>query len=123
MSGAEALHAAVEEAFNRGDVDALVALYEADACMVQDDGNVARGLDAIRATWEGFLSVGGTITMTTRYCVETGDIALLSNAWQFSAESMSFDSASAEIARRGSDGQWCCLVDNPTGGATSVPEQ
>ena len=123
MSGAEALHAAVEEAFNRGDVDALVALYDEDACMVNDDGSVARGLDAIRATWEGFLSVGGTIKMTTRYCVETGDIALLSNAWQFAGESMSFDSASAEIARRGSDGRWRYLVDNPTGGATSVPEQ
>lgn len=123
MSGADALHAAVEDAFNRGDLDALVALYDEDACMVQEDGTLARGPDAIRATWEGFISAGGTIRMTTRYCIETGDVALLSNAWRFSAESMSFESASAEVARRGSDGQWRYLVDHPTGGATSVAEQ
>ena len=122
MSGAQALHAAVEDAFNRGDVDGLVALYDEDACMVEADGSVARGLDAIRATWEGFVSLGGTIRMTTRYCVEVGDIALLSNAWQFSAESMSFDSASAEVARRGADGVWRYVVDNPTGGATPADE-
>ena len=57
--------------------------------------------------------------MTTRYCVEAGDIALLSNEWQFTSETMSFESASAEVARRGGDGIWRYLVDNPTGGATS----
>ena len=122
VSGAQSLHAAVEDAFNRGDVDALVALYADDACMVEADGSVARGLDAIRATWEGFVSLGGTITMTTRHCVEVGDIALLSNAWQFSAESMTFDSASAEVAQRGTDGVWRYIVDNPTGGATQAEQ-
>ena len=37
------VHAAVESAFNDGDVDALVGLYEPDARMVRDDGTPPSG--------------------------------------------------------------------------------
>jgi ketosteroid isomerase-like protein len=40
------LHRAVEAAFNDGDVDALVALYEPDARMLRDDGTAAEGIEA-----------------------------------------------------------------------------
>lgn len=113
-----ALHSATEDAFNRGDLDALVALYDEDASLVEMDGSVARGLDGVRRVWADFVGLGGRISMTTRYCVEQGDLALLSNAWRFTSEAMSFDSASAEVAVRGPDGTWRYLVDNPTGGAT-----
>jgi uncharacterized protein (TIGR02246 family) len=113
---AESLDAATQDAFNRGDVDALVALYADDACLVDRDGSVARGAEEIRSFWTGFVSLGGQISMTTRYCVVACDVALLSNAWQFVAESGSFDSASAEVAVRGADGAWHYLIDNPTGG-------
>ena len=117
---ADALHAATEDAFNRGDVDALVALYTDDACMLDQDGSVARGPAAIRRVWEGFVSLGGRITMTTRYCVVTGDTALMSNTWQFTSEAAGdFESASAEVAIRTADGTWRYLIDNPTGGTTA----
>jgi uncharacterized protein (TIGR02246 family) len=112
------LHRATEAAFNSGDVDALVALYVEDACLVDHDGSVAAGADAIRAMWSGFVSLGGQIAMTTRYCVERGDVALLSNTWEFRSGSTELTSTSAEVAVRGSDGTWRYLIDNPTGGAT-----
>jgi uncharacterized protein (TIGR02246 family) len=115
-SGPASLHRAVETAFNAGDVDALLRLYTPDACLIEPDGNLARGHDAIRAVWSGFVGLGGSIVMTTRYAVESGDIALLSNAWQFEAPGMEFGSASAEVARRTPEG-WRYVIDNPTGGA------
>ena len=53
------VHAAVESAFNDGDVDALMDLYEPDARMVRDDGTVAVGLDEIRTVWSDLVALGG----------------------------------------------------------------
>jgi uncharacterized protein (TIGR02246 family) len=115
------LHGAVESAFNAGDLDALVALYVDDACMINEDGSVARGRDAIREVWQGFVSMGGKVTMKTRYCVESGDTALLSNTWEFTSPDATFSSATAEVAVRGADGTWRYVIDNPTGGTDAAP--
>jgi uncharacterized protein (TIGR02246 family) len=80
------LHREVETAFNAGDVDALVALYDDDAAMATPEGEFVRGKDAIRDQWAGFIALGGRIEMTTRFAVETGDVALLSNDWHFLAD-------------------------------------
>jgi uncharacterized protein (TIGR02246 family) len=110
------LHRRVEEAFNAGDVNGLVALYEPDARMVRDDGSAAVGRDAIREIWAGFTALGGRISMTTRTVVEAGDIALLSNAWAFSADGLDGGAVTAEVARRGADGTWRYVIDNPFAG-------
>lgn len=110
------LHPRVQAALNDGDVDGLVELYEPDARMVRDDGSVAEGLDAIRDVWAGLVALGGQISMTTRYVVETGDTALLSNSWTFEVEGTSFSGVTAEVARRQADGSWLYLIDNPYAG-------
>jgi ketosteroid isomerase-like protein len=112
------LHGRVEEAFNRGDVDALITLYEPNACMVRDDGSVATGIDAVREVWSGFVALGGRIQMTTRFAVEQGDVALLSNTWIFDGAGMTFSATTAEVARRSSDA-WRYVIDNPFGLATA----
>jgi len=112
----DALHVATEEAFNRSDLDALVSLYADDGCLVDAGGSVASGMQGIRDAWAGFVSLGGTMTMTTRYCIERGSVALLSNAWHFTSDALTLGSVSAEIAVRGDDGLWRYLVDHPSAG-------
>jgi uncharacterized protein (TIGR02246 family) len=115
MNPAE-LHQRVEAAFNAGDVDALIDLYEPDARMLGEDGAVACGVDAIRAVWAGFTALGGHISLTTRYAVEADDLALLSNAWTFEMDgSPVASSVTAEVARRQEDGSWRYIIDNPYG--------
>jgi ketosteroid isomerase-like protein len=112
------LHQRVESAFNAGDVDALVDLYESDACLIGENGDIASGLDAIREVWQGFTSFGGRIQMTTRYAVELGDLALLSNAWTFDLDGAGLaTSLTAEVARRQANGSWRYVIDNPYGGS------
>ena len=107
----------VQEAFNAGDADALAALYEEDAAMATPDGEFVRGREAIRQQWEGFVALGGTITIVTRHAVEVGDIALLSNDWHFTGAGMELSSRTSELARRQSDGAWKYVVDHPYAGA------
>jgi uncharacterized protein (TIGR02246 family) len=111
------LHGLVEAAFNDGDVEALVALYEPDAAMATPEGAFVYGHDAIREQWAGFIALGGTISMTTRHAAEAGDVALLSNAWHFVAEGMEFSSRTSEVARRQADGSWRYVIDHPYGAA------
>jgi uncharacterized protein (TIGR02246 family) len=115
------LHRQVQDAFNARDADALVALYEPDAVMATPEGEFVRGVDAIRQQWEGFIALGGTITMITRHAAEVGDIALLRNDWHFVAEGMEFSSRTAEVARRQPDGTWRYVIDHPYGGAEVEP--
>lgn len=110
---AKDLHQEVARAFNAGDVDALVGLYEADGRMLQPDGTEARGLGAIREVWTELVALGGRLDVTTRYAVESGDIALLSNEWTFEGGGATASSVTAEVARRGSDGAWRYVIDNP----------
>jgi ketosteroid isomerase-like protein len=54
--------------------------------------------------------------MTTRFAVEQGDIALLSNAWIFEMDGAAVArSVTAEVARRQPDGSWRYIIDNPYG--------
>jgi uncharacterized protein (TIGR02246 family) len=116
------LHSRVERAFNAADVDALVDLYEPDAQMVTDDGSVVSGPEAIRSIWSGFAELGGQIAMTTRYSVEQGDVALLSNTWIFHMEGAAVaSSVTAEVARRQPDGSWRYIIDNPYAAPTEGP--
>jgi uncharacterized protein (TIGR02246 family) len=115
------LHQLVQDAFNAGDADALVALYERDAVMATPEGETVQGHDAIRAQWAGFIALGGTITLDTQHAFEMGDIALLRNDWHFAAPGMEFSSRTAEIARRQPDGRWLYVIDHPYGGADAIP--
>src|SRR3954454_4494989 len=118
--GAAELHAKVQAAFNAGDVDALVALYEPDARMFHDNGTVAEGVDAIREVWAGFTALGGQIAMTTRYAVEADEVALLSNSWTFTMDGAEVaGSITSEVARRQADGTWRYVIDTPYSGPTS----
>jgi ketosteroid isomerase-like protein len=98
-------------------VDALVALYEADAIMGTTYGSFVSGLEAIGEQWAGFVALNGRITMETRHAVEVGDLALLRNDWHFVAGEMEFSSQTAEVARRQGDGTWRYVIDHPYGAA------
>jgi uncharacterized protein (TIGR02246 family) len=115
------IHRAVADAFNAGDVDGLVQLYEPDARMVGPDGSVAVGHDAIREVWEGFVAMNGQISLTTRYAVEMGDVALLRNDWTFSADGADMASQTAEVVHRQPDGSWRYVIDHPFGSSADIP--
>jgi uncharacterized protein (TIGR02246 family) len=107
------IHAAVEEGVNDRDLDRLVELYAEDARMVTMDGSIAEGLDAIREQWAGLLAMEGSMTLQTRYAIEMGDLAVLSNTWTFRAGDEEMSATTAEVARREPDGTWLYIVDHP----------
>ena len=84
------------------------------------DGTVAVGTDEIRVECEAMLSLDSRVTLTTRFAVEMGDLALLSNYWCTDGDTP-FASGTAEVARRQPDGRWLYVIDNPLGAPVDLP--
>jgi uncharacterized protein (TIGR02246 family) len=107
------IHPAVEAGVNNRDLDGLMALYADDARMVTMEGAIAEGLDAIREQWAGVLAMDGRMTVESRFAIEMGDLALLSNMWTFSAGGEQMSGTTSEVARRQPDGSWLYIIDHP----------
>lgn len=120
------LHQQFESAFNSGDIDALMALYEADCALVGAPGSVASGPEQVRAGLEGLLALQGKARLTTRDVVQVGDLALLSCSWTLDGtgpdgQPLSIGGATAEVARRQPDGRWLYVIDNAVADQTICP--
>ena len=116
----EQIHRQFEEAFNAGDLDSLLALYEPDAALIPQPGVVAHGLDEIGPALQGFLDIGGTINLETKKSVVVGELAYLINRWSLTGTDpdgnpIDMGSLTAEIARRQEDGSWRYVIDNAWG--------
>jgi uncharacterized protein (TIGR02246 family) len=114
------LHERVAKLVNAGDVEGLLDLYEPDARVVNEDGSLMVGREAFREFINELVPLGGRMEITTRFVVDMGDIALLSNEWHFRADDVELSGITAEVARRQADGRWLYVIDNPY--AVALPE-
>jgi uncharacterized protein (TIGR02246 family) len=110
------IHPAVEAGVNNQDLDGLMALYAPDASMVLPDGSTVTGTEAIREQWRGFLEMKGRMTLRSRYAIEAGDLAILSNEWTYTAGDQTMSAVTAEVARRQTEGGWLYVIDHPFAG-------
>jgi uncharacterized protein (TIGR02246 family) len=116
----DAIHPAVETTFNNADVEGFLALYAPDARMVLPDGSTITGHEAIREQARELFAMQGHMTITTRYAIEAGDLAILSNEWTVTAGDQSMSGITAEVAQRQADGGWLYVIDNPYAGPAAV---
>ena len=107
------IHPSVEAGVNEGDLDALMALYAPDASLVLPDGTTVTGHEAIREQYAGLIEMGGRMTVRSRYAIEAGDLAVLSNEWTYTAGDQTMSAVTAEVARRQPEGGWLYVVDHP----------
>ena len=116
------IHPAVERTVNNEDVEGFLALYAPDACMVLPDGSTITGHEAIRELATQLVAMKGRMKVRTRYVIEAGDLAILSNEWTLTTASESMSAITAEVAQRQPDGGWLYVIDNPYAGPTADAE-
>ena len=106
------IHSLFERAFNTGDVEGILALYEPGAVLVTG-GKSVTGHDAIRDAYKSFLSGGARMKLETRAVIESSEgLAVLHGAWSLGPPS-STQGLSTEVVRRQPDGSWMFVIDNP----------
>jgi uncharacterized protein (TIGR02246 family) len=107
-------------ALNRGDLDAALSLYEANAVLVAQPGQLARGSAELRAALRRFIDLKPRLTSQAQCVIESGDIALYTGRWTLqgmdpAGREVSMGGDSTDILRRQDDGRWLIAIDNPWG--------
>lgn len=99
-------------AFSNGDLTAVMALYCADAVLVNPKGDVLRGTEAIANYLQWHLTRKLTMRISPLNLVIQSDIALLNNSFEvLEGHSVLFAGDSMEVLRRDVDGGWRLLID------------
>jgi ketosteroid isomerase-like protein len=113
----EQLHELFVARVNARDLDGLMRLYASDCVGGDLDANVLPDRAAIADFVAGFLAIVRELTATTRKCLVSGDVALLSSDWRAivvpEGKPVEAHGRSAEVARRQPDGSWRFVIDDP----------
>ena len=105
----EHFHGTFAEAFNSGRVEPLLTLYEPDASLVPSPNEIVSGHVAVGAALSQFQAVG-EMAAKTRYCIQSGDVALASASWRIhgtepDGQPIEVQGTSADLLRRQPCGQ------------------
>jgi uncharacterized protein (TIGR02246 family) len=124
----ETLHRLWVDGVNRGDLDGLAALYEAEAAFVVSPGHVVTGSAAVRQATADLLALRPSATLEVREVVRAGDVALLISNWHLTGtaadgSAIEVGGQTADVARRQGDGTWRFSIDNPWGDAAAAVER
>lgn len=116
-----AVHAALEDAFRRGDLDAYLELHEDNATVVVPPiGESMHGRDAIGAAMTTMLGRPQNLTSTVRKELVAGDLALTRADWTLDGTApdgapLRLTGHGTVVSRRRPDGTWAVVIDDPVG--------
>ncbi|HTX75768.1 MAG TPA: SgcJ/EcaC family oxidoreductase [Terracidiphilus sp.] len=107
----------LDQAFNAGDVEAVLNLYEDSAVVVTEPGKMARGKEELKRFFQRVAGAGSSARQLKTRVIEADGVALFLSRWQFN--SAHEDAARILIAttvfRRQADGGWRAIIDNSFG--------
>ncbi|MET0237918.1 MAG: DUF4440 domain-containing protein [Kibdelosporangium sp.] len=98
------------KAFNSFDPAELERVYEPGSVLVPAPGHPVTGEARSRANSE-LQALGKPITVRPRHVYVSGDIALLIVDWEI--PDLDVSGTATDVARRGPDGCWRYVIDNP----------
>ncbi|HEU5128803.1 MAG TPA: DUF4440 domain-containing protein [Glycomyces sp.] len=106
-------------AFNSGDPDAVELLYEPGGVLMTETGTALSGRER-RAANAAIMALGPPITVAPRSVSVNGGVALLIVDWAITGRDargrpVDVRSTATDVARRGDDGLWRYVIDNPWG--------
>ena len=102
-----------EKYLNAGDLDGLVALYEAGATLIPSPGEAATGSAAIRESLAAFVGMKPVIDLKVQRSIVNGDIAVLFSDWTMTGGGQEMAGKTVEVVRRQADGSWRFVIDDP----------
>ena len=101
------------------DVDKTVSYYADDAMVLQPNGPMVTGKDAIRKIWKDMLTApgfSGGWKATKVEVARSGELATVSGTWEFTMNDAKGKPSAdhgkfVEVVRKQTDGAWKCVTD------------
>ncbi|MCJ8056953.1 nuclear transport factor 2 family protein [Shinella curvata] len=111
---------------NSLDVETMLGFYDAEGMIVDASGMPHVGREAIGKELAKYFSLGLQMSITQRHLFVAGDVASLILDWSYvgtarDGTEINMVATATDIARRGSDGLWRYLIDNPFGSMQRNP--
>jgi ketosteroid isomerase-like protein len=105
---------------NSLDVDTMLGFYDPEGLIVDAAGVAHVGREAIGRELSKYFSLGLQMSITQRHLFVAGDIASLILDWSYigtarDGTEINMGATATDLARRGPDGLWRYLIDNPFG--------
>jgi ketosteroid isomerase-like protein len=118
----------LDRAFNEGDVEAVLGLYEETAVVVTEPGKTARGTAELRGFFEQAMKAGASAKQLTTYVIEADGVALFLSRWSLETRGLEGDVSSRRfiattVFRKQPAGGWKALIDNSLGPLVLRPEE
>jgi len=113
---------AFEKAFNAGDLDTLLKLYDEQSVLVAEPGKPVQGLENIKKALMGYLALKLPIQLTVRHVYENGDIGFCTADWSIAGKApdgkdVKVGGTSVEVVKKTAGGNWVYVIDSPYGTA------
>ncbi|HLL29035.1 MAG TPA: nuclear transport factor 2 family protein [Xanthobacteraceae bacterium] len=117
----EDLHPALSEAYNAGDLEGVLALYDPKAVFVIKPGRVTETPAELRAALKHVVDLRGRMTIKPQSFIRSDDVVLVLGTFTLAGrrgDGTAFERTSrfADVLRRQPDGRWLVAVDSPFGG-------
>jgi uncharacterized protein (TIGR02246 family) len=110
---------ALDDAFNRGDLEAVLGFYDDQAVMVMP-GRLARGKAELRQAFQEIMASHATVKQERTFALEADGLALFISRWTLIRTAPGDTPrhfVATAVFRKQPNGDWRCLIDNSAGPA------
>jgi ketosteroid isomerase-like protein len=113
---AEDAHSALADAFNTGNVDTVMKMYDVNGIIVPEPGKPVSGKQRFEEAIKSILSIKGKMEIKTVYCLQTGDLAVGRSEWNIKdGNEVKVSAKGIEVMRQQTDGSWKIVIDHAFG--------
>src|SRR5215203_1506454 len=118
---AEEAHSTLAAAYNTGDLNTVLNMYDVNGIIVAEPGSPVSGNENFTAAVKAILSIKGKMEIKTVYCLQSGDIAIGRSEWSIKDGSeVKLSARGIEVMKRQDDGTWKVLIDHAFGAEANL---
>jgi len=118
---AQDAHASLAAAFNTGDVNTVLSMYDYNGIIVPEPGKPVTGKEQFEAAIKAILSIRGKMEIKTVYCLQTGNVAVGRSEWNITdGDEVKVQSKGIEVMKQQPDGTWKIVIDHAFGALENI---
>ena len=118
---AEDAHATLAAAFNTGNPEIVMSMYDTAGIIVPEPEKPVSGTEKFKEAIKAILSIRGKMEIKTVYCLQTGNIAVGRSEWSITdGNEVKVSANGIEVMRQQADGTWKIVIDHAFGAEANL---